>query len=122
MVLHGDIDAAMARFWQDTRDRYRLVQGDPERPTLPPAALFLGAEQFYGHANAYPQLALRNPDPLRATAQDHQDSWSPLPDLTAVRGAEEPLMRLQRHLASSPHRVLILAESEGRRESLFDFL
>ena len=122
VVLHGDIDAAMARFWQDTRDRYRLVQGDPERPTLPPAALFLGAEQFYGHANAYPQLALRNPDPLRATAQDHQDSWSPLPDLTAVRGAEEPLMRLQRHLASSPHRVLILAESEGRRESLFDFL
>jgi len=122
VVLHGDIDAAMARFWQDTRDRYRLVQGDPERPTLPPAALFLGAEQFYGHANAYPQLALRNPDPLRATAQDHQDSWSALPDLTAVRGAEEPLMRLQRHLASSPHRVLILAESEGRRESLFDFL
>ena len=122
VVLHGDIDAAMARFWQDTRDRYRLVQGDPERPTLPPAALFLGAEQFYGHANAYPQLALRNPDPLRAAPQDHQDSWSPLPDLTAVRGAEEPLMRLQRHLASSPHRVLILAESEGRRESLFDFL
>jgi transcription-repair coupling factor (superfamily II helicase) len=27
-----------------TRERYRLVQGDPERPVLPPEALFLGRE------------------------------------------------------------------------------
>jgi transcription-repair coupling factor (superfamily II helicase) len=32
------------------RDRYRLLQGDPERPTLPPEALFLNAEQFYSCA------------------------------------------------------------------------
>ncbi|MEY3063150.1 MAG: Transcription-repair-coupling factor, partial [Pseudomonadota bacterium] len=46
----------------------------------------------------------------------------PLPDLTVVRGAEEPLAKLQAHIRSTPNRVLILAESAGRRESLLDFL
>ncbi|HWP10878.1 MAG TPA: transcription-repair coupling factor, partial [Ramlibacter sp.] len=47
VVLHGDLERAFQQFWQDTRDRYRLVRGDPERPALPPEALFLTAEQFY---------------------------------------------------------------------------
>ena len=38
VVLHGDLEPAFQRFWQDTKDRYRLVQGDPERPVLPPEA------------------------------------------------------------------------------------
>ena len=46
VVLHGDLEPAFQRFWQDTKDRYRLVQGDPERPALPPESLFLGTEQF----------------------------------------------------------------------------
>jgi transcription-repair coupling factor (superfamily II helicase) len=59
---------------------------------------------------------------------DSQDSNAdntlaqPLPDLTVVRGAEEPLAKLQAHIRSTPNRVLILAESAGRRESLLDFL
>ena len=59
---------------------------------------------------------------------DSQDSNAdntlaqPLPDLTVVRGAEEPLVKLQAHVRTSPNRVLILAESDGRRESLLDFL
>ena len=59
VVLHGDLEPAFQRFWQDTRDRYRLVQGDPERPVLPPDALFLSAEQCYGLCNQHAQLALR---------------------------------------------------------------
>ena len=46
VVLHGDLEPAFQHFWQDTKDRYRLVQSDPERPVLPPEALFLGIEQF----------------------------------------------------------------------------
>ena len=45
-----------------------------------------------------------------------------LPDLTVQRGAQEPLARLQAHLRTCPHRVLLLAESDGRRETLLDFL
>ncbi len=59
VVLHGELEPAFQRFWQDTRDRYRLIQGDPERPALPPDALFLDAEAFYSQAKPHAQLALR---------------------------------------------------------------
>jgi transcription-repair coupling factor (superfamily II helicase) len=36
LCLHGEIDAAIQRFWQDTESRYRLLRGDPARPLLPP--------------------------------------------------------------------------------------
>ncbi|WP_374666593.1 transcription-repair coupling factor [Ramlibacter sp.] len=121
VVLHGDLEPAFQRFWQDTRDRHRLVQGDPERPVLPPDALFLNAEQFYSRANAHPQLAVRT----RADAAPDASAFAeiaPLPDLSVVRGADEPLQRLKDHVARGAHRVLLLAESDGRRESLLDFL
>ncbi|WP_258305078.1 hypothetical protein, partial [Escherichia coli] len=77
--------------WQDTRDRYRLIQGDPDHPTLPPEALFLGAEQFYAQANQHAQLS------LRPGVEDVADNaqFQKLPDLSVVRGAEDPLARLQ---------------------------
>jgi transcription-repair coupling factor (superfamily II helicase) len=118
VVLHGDLEPAFQRFWQDTRDRHRLVQGDPERPVLPPEALFLNAEQFYTRANAHPQLALRS----QAQDVEHSAVFQPLPDLSVVRGAEEPLAKLKAHAAGTPNQVLVLAESAGRRESLLDFL
>jgi transcription-repair coupling factor (superfamily II helicase) len=118
LVLHGDLEPAFLRFWQDTKDRYRLLQGDPERPILPPEALFLTTEQFYGRANDHAQLS------LRPGTQDVADSalFQKLPDLSVVRGAEEPLARLRQHVAATAHRVLVVAESAGRRESLLDFL
>jgi transcription-repair coupling factor (superfamily II helicase) len=118
VVLHGDLESAFARFWQDTKERYRLVQGDPERPALAPQALFLSTEQFYARANTHAQLA------LRPAIEDVADSalFQALGALSVVRGAEDPLARLKAHLRNTAHRVLLLAESDGRRESLLDFL
>ena len=115
LALHGEVDEALQRFWTDTRERHRFLQHDPERPLLPPEALFLKPEDFFGRCNAHAQLALRGADAA--------DAWArPLPDLSVDRGAPEPLRRLQDHVAATPHRVLIVAESEGRRESLLELL
>ncbi|MBX9936564.1 MAG: transcription-repair coupling factor [Burkholderiaceae bacterium] len=119
VVLHGDLEPVFQRFWQDTQDRYRLVQGDPERPVLPPSALFLSAEQFYGQCKAHAQLALR---PASSDAAAGASDIQAIKDVSVVRGAEEPLARLRAHIANTPQRVLLLAESDGRRESLLDFL
>jgi transcription-repair coupling factor (superfamily II helicase) len=131
VVFHGDLEPAFQRFWQDTRDRHRMVQGDAERPVLPPDALFLSAEQFYTQANAHAQLAIKpaRAEPAEALVSPSAGSGRAefveierLPDLTVLRGAEEPLSRLQTHLRNTAHRMLLLAESDGRRESLLDFL
>ncbi len=118
VVMHGDLEPAFQRFWQDTKERFRLVQGDPDRPALPPESLFLGTEQFYTRANTHAQLA------LRPGVEDIADNahFQKLGDLSVVRGAEDPLARLHTHLRNTQHRVLLLAESDGRRESLLDFL
>ena len=146
VVLHGDLEPAFQRFWQDTQDRYRLVKGDPDRPALPPESLFLSMEQFYGEANAHAQLAIKPRAPTLPASpgslppegalaslgrpgagsgvDDIADSAfaQKLGELAAVRGAEDPLSRLHGHIRNTAHRVLLLAESDGRRESLLDFL
>ncbi|WP_394757547.1 transcription-repair coupling factor [Rhodoferax sp.] len=131
VVLHGDLEPAFAHFWQDTRERYRLVQGDPQQPVLPPDALFLSAEQFYARVNQHAQLAIRSvrAEPVEAPALPSTGSGrtdyleiGTLPSLTVVRGADDPLARLKAHIQSTQQRTLVLAESEGRRASLLDFL
>ena len=130
VVLHGDLETAFHGFWQDIRDRHRVLQSDPERPVLPPERLFLSAEQFYTTAKSNPQLAMR---PIRSSKTEADDAfkssdWAEfdvLPSLAVVRGAADPLERLKQHIAHSAtqgRRTLILAESQGRRESLLDFL
>ena len=152
VVLHGDLEPAFQRFWQDTKDRYRLVRDAPDRPALPPESLFLSSEQFYARAKGYAQLAVRPrlmaspaviPDAIRdpsapdaapttdglgvelAMTGDDASAYAEfesLEPLAVMRGTEDPLVKLKRHIGITPHRVLLLAESDGRRESLLDFL
>ena len=132
IVLHGDLEPAFQRFWQDTKDRYRLVKDAPDRPALPPESLFLSTEQFYAKANGYAQLALRAPtprpegdgttQPATTSASAPAAGFAALPAMAVVRGADDPLARFKTHAKNTTQRVLLLAESNGRRESLLDFL
>ncbi|CAN7401462.1 transcription-repair coupling factor [Variovorax sp. LjRoot290] len=133
VVLHGELEPAFQHFWQDTGERYRLVRGDPERPALPPEALFLNAEQFYQRAKPLAQLAIRSttvrPELVEGLAPASTSSartdyveFDHLPPFAVVRGADDPLVKLKEHIRTTPHRVLLIAESDGRRESLLDFL
>ncbi len=114
LVLHGKVDDAFERFWVDTRERHRFLQHDPERPILPPPALFMPAEEFFGRTLEHATLSLRGEEACE---------WArPLPDVSIARGTPEPLALLEQHLTQTPHRVLLLAESDGRRESLLELL
>jgi transcription-repair coupling factor (superfamily II helicase) len=114
LALHGEVDEAIQRFWTDTKERHRFLQHDPERPLLAPAEIFLTAEDFFGLTKPHAVLSVRGNDPVEFAR--------PLPDISVERGVQEPLARLEAHLKSTPHRVLLVAESEGRRESLLEQL
>ncbi len=129
VVLHGDLEPAFQHFWQDTKDRYRLVRTDPDRPALPPESLFLSTEQFYARVNQHAQLAIKAPavrsEPAAAIPSAGPTDYvefGTLPAMTVVRGADDPLAGLKAHIQQSSQRVLVLAESDGRRTSLLDFL
>ncbi len=114
LVLHGKVDEALEAFWTDTRERHRFLQHDPERPILPPPALFMPAEEFFGKTQPHATLSMRGVEPT---------AWArPLPDLSIDRGATDPLGTLEKHIQATTHRVLLVAESDGRRESLLELL
>ncbi|MDO9237490.1 MAG: transcription-repair coupling factor [Aquabacterium sp.] len=114
IVLHGDIDEVLKRFWHETRERHRFLQHDPERPLLPPEDLYLKVEDFFTLANAHAQLVVRGTEPT---------AWArPLPDLSVERGGQDPLRKLEQHIGQTHNRVLVVAESTGRRESLMELL
>ncbi len=114
VVLHGEMDAALNRFWTETKERHRFLQHDPDRPILAPEENFLRTEEFFARCQPLATLALRGNEAV---------DWArPLPDVSVDRGATEPLAKLENHLSSTPARVLVVAESEGRRESLLELL
>ncbi len=114
LVLHGEVDVALERFWTDTRERHRFIAADPQRTVLAPEEIFQRSDEFYANANRHAVLVLRG--------HEATDWARPLPDVSADRSATEPLAALGRHLETTPHRVLIVAESLGRRESLLEML
>jgi transcription-repair coupling factor (superfamily II helicase) len=114
VVLHGEMDAALNRFWTETKERHRFLQHDPDRPILAPEENFLRTEEFFALCQPLATLALRGNEAV---------DWArPLPDVSVDRGATEPLAKLENHLSSTTARVLVVAESEGRRESLLELL
>ncbi len=124
LVLHGAVDDALAHFWADTRDRHRFVAADPDRQVLAPEEIFQRSDEFFSNANQHAVLVLRGTEPAQGPQEPAGAvAWArPLPDLAADRNATEPLAKFNRHLDSTAARVLIVAESDGRRESLLELL
>ncbi|RFC42826.1 MAG: transcription-repair coupling factor (superfamily II helicase), partial [Verrucomicrobia bacterium] len=118
LVQHQDIAVAAAEFWQDTAGRYKMISGDRSRPVMPPTELFLTEEQFFVAAKQYPLLRI-------TTAANDASASMKLPDVAVNRKAEEPLSALKAFLishATNGSRVLLMAESAGRRETIAEYL
>ena len=113
LLLHGDVPAALAEFWTDLQTRHKLLGGDKSRPILPPQDLFLRDEEFFVAANAFAQYTLKVGSGETATA---------LPNLAVDRKADDPVAALRAFLDGHAGRVLLLAESPGRRETLNEYL
>jgi len=119
VALHGDVDAAAERFWQDTDSRYRLLRGDKARPLLPPTELFLAPDAL--RASVKPFKRLEMPVPRADEALPHDAPTRRLPAVEVDRRADDPLARLKSTLAAIDGRVLVCAESAGRRETMQQF-
>ena len=113
LALVGDIDAAIKRFWTDTGSRYRFLRADRERPILSPEALFLSDEQFFTLAKPYARLAISKDADSGAS-----ELSAPVPNIAVNRHSDDPLTNLRAYLLQAGRRVMICAESNGRRETL----
>lgn len=111
LCLHGQLDKSAQSFWFDASSRYKLMAHNPEKPILLPDALLMKTDAFFKQTHEYSQI-LAQYVPQGA-----------MPPLDIDRRAEQPLHKLQAFVSQvtqtqPPQRILIVAESLGRRETM----
>jgi len=120
--LAGSLDSAIEQAWRSLQQRYDDCCGDIERPLLRLEELFIDLKHVRGSLERYPQIVLdtsRSEDPSPA----RYDFGAKLPpELRLDPRAEKPLAPLQSFLAHHEGRVLLAADSPGRREVLSELL
>ena len=117
-VLGEGAGDAADQFWTQTAERYDQRAHDIERPVLPPGELYLPPEQLREQLNKRLRVEVVDAGHEHAVAAGTQ----PAPELPLNRKGEEPGTSLRHFLSSYPGRVLITADSAGRREALIETL
>jgi transcription-repair coupling factor (superfamily II helicase) len=112
LCLHGDPNRAAEIYLTETRSRHRLLDYDRERPILSPDVLMLATEDFFKATHSFARIALA----------EGGDAATPVPDIGIDRRADHPLSRLKDFVDGYQGRVLLAAESLGRRETLSQLL
>lgn len=119
VLIDEDGYGAAETFWQDIEQRYEQMRYDIERPILPPATMFIAPNDLFARLNQFPQIYM--------TAMEQADKpgavnySSTLPTRLPIDArASEPLAVFKRYLSGFPGRVLLAAETLGRRETLLE--
>jgi transcription-repair coupling factor (superfamily II helicase) len=106
VCLHGGLDKAAQNFWFDATARHRLMDYDHEKPILKPDVLLIKADAFFKQTHDFALVNMLQSEPQT------------LPAVEVERKAANPLHKLNDFITQSKKRILIVAESLGRRETI----
>ncbi|VAW72763.1 Transcription-repair coupling factor, partial [hydrothermal vent metagenome] len=130
LVESEDTHNAIEDFRQEVEQRYESLRHDIERPLLPPGHLYLSEDEMQRALESSARITLQRAEALdtdgHTLPQETVPAQAPhlnfatraLPDLQIRARTEHPATALQDFIAGFPGRVLICAESAGRRETL----
>ncbi|XPF95654.1 transcription-repair coupling factor [Colwellia sp. RE-S-Sl-9] len=135
VIISGDIDKAQTQFWTDAQYRYEDRKYNTSRPLLAPEKLFLNSEELYSAIKPYDRIVLQAQNTeLQTDDTANEESTSKagtihfdvntLPDLTVDHKLKQPFELLSQFMKNkeSPGKILFVAESQGRRESVLELL
>lgn len=111
VISLDDIHEQAHSFWLDVKSRYNMAQADPAYPPLPPQALFQSEDEFGAQLKALAHIIIRPEEASYA-----------LPNVAVDRQKEQPLQALQAFQDGFKGKILLCAESLGRRETMLAFL
>jgi len=114
------LNEAVNHFDTETRNRHEDRRHDRLRPILPPSVLFLQQDELFGYLKAFPRVTT-TPELAEGSGATNCSSEA-LPDISMDARAADPAGRLKRFIQTFAGRVLICAESSGRREALIENL
>ena len=120
-VVCAGAGEAAETFWAQTGERYEQRRHDVERPLLPPSALYLSPDLLRERLNDAPRIEVWSADHARI-GDAHALGDQPLPPLPVAAREAPAGDALKSFLGHYPGRVLIAADSPGRREALLEVL
>ena len=123
LVFTTDIEATLRQYWETAKARYENLRYDINRPILPPAAILESPDELFARLKAFPRIDLRATHGSGAAHRfSYGSSYKELPDLTVNERGANPLLKLKSFLQTKDVKILIAAESRGRREVVDDLL
>jgi transcription-repair coupling factor (superfamily II helicase) len=123
LVDINDATGSADGLWQGIVERHEQLRHDRHRPILDPAEIYLTPAEFVEHYTPWAKIELHGFEWPPETAGPFQNFRSMAP--AAVRidpRAEQPAAELVSHIDASGARILLAAESAGRRELILDLL
>ena len=117
VVFTSELSTPIQSFWQEVRSRYTFHQGERERPLLPPESLFLNEETFFKEIQHTPRILLA---PAEIDAE--RNRFLDIPAIGLDRRREDPLEAFRAFAQQQAGKILVMAETPGRRESILALL
>ena len=110
-------DQAAENFWQEAQARYESRRHDIRRPILPPTDIYLRLEELNRHLRQTPRARLSDEQGIAFT-------YATAPDFSvAMHSEQNPFVAISQFVSTQPPtRVLICAETAGRREALLTLM
>jgi transcription-repair coupling factor (superfamily II helicase) len=122
----ADLAGAVERATRAVAERFEERRHDVERPVLTPDELFLPADELAARLDSFPRIdidSFKIETGLGADAPGGHNFPTAAPREWKVDlRADQPLAPLASFLATFPGRVLLAADSAGRREVLLEML
>jgi transcription-repair coupling factor (superfamily II helicase) len=123
--IHGELESQIKGFWQDTQQRYNFLSHDSSRPVLDPKQLYLQNDELFALLKPHARLVLQREIAVENTQKNSDETidvadrsfWS-LPDIAVNRKDADPISKIKHLIKNTESRILISADSAGRRETI----
>ena len=111
----ADFEDNVSTYWAEINDRYTNANYDPNRKVLDPDQLYHHPDNLKTSINGFSRIILSN---TKSGLTDWSSSSCRNRQFPVNSRDESPYKELLAHLSNSKNRILFVAETPGRRESL----
>ncbi|MBI3778655.1 MAG: transcription-repair coupling factor [Gammaproteobacteria bacterium] len=125
-IMESNAAETAEKFQAETAQRYQEMRHDIERPLLSPAEVFITKDEFIAGLKSWPQVEMLEFTTEEISREEQKQEnrktvaydTRPPASLPVDHKSDAPYAALFRYLHDFPGRILVVAESAGRRETL----